>query len=90
MLELYYFCYVRVSGIHNYAKIHHLHNKCKRSTVTPLALSQFIFKTSAKANKAAEMNTFDRTEIMQTNSPLYDKYEVIPLYVNYFRNYSIF
>jgi len=64
-----------VFRIHNYAKIHHLHNTCKRSVVTPLALSQFIFKTSGQSNIAADMNTFDLTEIMQTNNPLYDKYE---------------
>lgn len=91
MLELwYYFCYVQFSGIHNYDKIYHLHNTCKRSVVNPLALSQFIFKTSGQSNTAADMNTFDLTEIMQTNNPLYDKYEVIPLYINYFPNYSIF
>lgn len=91
MLELwYYFCYVQFSGIHNYAKIHHLHNTCKRSVVTPLDLSQFIFKTSGQSNIAADTNTFDLTEIMKTNNALYDKYEVIPLYVYYFTNYSIF
>ena len=50
--------------------------------VTPLTLPQFIFKTSGKSNTAADMNTFDLNEIMQTNNLLYDKYEVIPLYVN--------
>jgi len=79
-----------VFRIHNYAKIHHLHNTCKRSVATPLAISQFIFKTTGQSNIAADMNTFDLTEIMQTNNLLYDKYEVIPLYVIYFPNYSIF
>jgi hypothetical protein len=96
MLQLwYYFRNVQFSENHNYAKIHHIHhlcNTCRRSvvTLTPLALSQFLFKTSDQRNIAADMNTFDITEIMQTNSPLHDKYEVIPLYVNYFPNYSIF
>jgi hypothetical protein len=51
--------------------------------VTPLALSHIA---SGQSDTAAYMNTFDLTEIIQTNNLLYDKYEVIPLYVNYFQN----